>query len=156
MRILLDTNVLLRLADASAAEHTVIRSAMIALAGQSLESVATAQVLVEFWAVATRPQSANGLGWDEATTTRALNALTARFPLLVEGPGIYGRWLALVQTGVRGKRAHDARIAAVMLENSVTHILTLNEGDFAGFPAIAPVRPEAVVAGALDSLRGSS
>jgi len=46
-------------------------------------------------------------------------------------------WLALVVSAeVRGKHAHDAHFAAVMLSRDVTHILTLKTADFDGLPGI--------------------
>jgi predicted nucleic acid-binding protein len=46
---------------------------------------------------------------------------------------VFPRWLELVTAnGAHGKRAHDARLVAVMLANGVTRVLTLNAADFAG------------------------
>jgi hypothetical protein len=47
---------------------------------------------------------------------------------------------------VRGKRAHDARLAAVMLSQEVTHILTLNTADFDDLPGITAIHPSVVLA----------
>ena len=63
MNWLLDTNVLLRLADEQSPDHSVAAAAIEhLLAGEESVFIAT-QVLVEFWAVVTQPESANGLGW---------------------------------------------------------------------------------------------
>jgi predicted nucleic acid-binding protein len=89
MRWLLDTNVLLRLADAQSLEHVIALPAIERLlAGQKSVFIST-QVLVEFWAVATRPESANGLGWSTATTAEAIRALRDQFPLLNETPEVW-------------------------------------------------------------------
>ena len=80
MRWLLDTNVLLRLADAQSPEHAIAEAAIERLlAGEKSVFIST-QVLVEFWAVATRPEPANGLGWSTTTTAEAIRALRAQFP----------------------------------------------------------------------------
>jgi predicted nucleic acid-binding protein len=59
MNWLLDTNVLLRLADEQSPDHAVAEGAIeLLLAGEESVFIGT-QVLVESWAVATRPESAN-------------------------------------------------------------------------------------------------
>jgi|SRR5471030_191619 predicted nucleic acid-binding protein len=74
MSWLLDTNVLLRLADTQCPEHTVAKASIEhVIAGEESVFIST-QVLVEFWAVATRPESANGLGWSTATTAGLVKA----------------------------------------------------------------------------------
>jgi predicted nucleic acid-binding protein len=99
-------------------------------------------VLVEFWVVATRPADVNGFGWPPSKVTAAIAQLRGQFRILDEGPIAFERWLAIVEgTQVRGRRAHDARLAAVMLSHAVTHILTLNTADFHGLPGITAVHP---------------
>src|ERR1039457_3675606 len=127
MRWLLDTNVLLRLADAQSLEHVIAVAAIERLlAGQKSVFIST-QVLVEFWAVATRPESANGLGWSTATTAEAIRALRDQFPLLNETPDVLDRWLELVgHFQVAGKHTHDARLAALLLVHGVRQLFTVN------------------------------
>jgi len=60
----LDTNVLLRLADTQSPEHDVAAAALEDLIAHD-KTICTQ---VEFWAVATRPEAVNGLGWSTATT----------------------------------------------------------------------------------------
>ena len=89
------------------------------------------QVLVEFWAVATRPESANGLGWSTATTAEAVRSLRDQFPLLNETPDVLDRWFELVDHfQVAGKHTHDARLAALLLAHGVRRLLTFNMTDF--------------------------
>ena len=68
MSWLLDTNVLLRLADEQSRERSVAEEAIARLLERGIPVFISAQVLVEFWAVATRPEQVNGLGWSTATT----------------------------------------------------------------------------------------
>ena len=113
MSWLLDTNVLLRLADAQSPEHASAEATIEHLIAREESVFITTQVLVEFWAVATRPAPANGLGWSAATTAEAIRALRDQFPLLNETPDVLDRWLELVDRfQVAGKRTHDARLAA--------------------------------------------
>jgi predicted nucleic acid-binding protein len=80
--------VLLRLADAQSPEHAVAEAAIERLlAGEESVFIST-QVLVELWAAATRPESANGLGWSTATAAEAIRALRDQVPLLDEAPDV--------------------------------------------------------------------
>jgi predicted nucleic acid-binding protein len=140
--ILLDTNVVLRLADRSAPDHGLVRKAMSKLDAGGTALVLAPQILVEFWVVATRPVDVNGFGWSPAIVSDAIARVRARFRLLPEGPELFERWLELVTRGdLRGKRAHDARLAAIALVHGVRSILTLNVADFAGIEGVLPVHP---------------
>ena len=58
---------------------------------------------------------------------------------------MFDRWLSLVERdGVRGKNAHDARLAAIALVHGVPQILTLNVSDFARFAGVTAIHPAAV------------
>ena len=131
MSWLLDTNVLLRLADAQSPEHAVAEAAIEHLIASQESVFISTQVLVEFWAVATRPESANGLGWSTATTAEAIRALRDQFPLLNEASEVLDRWFELVDRfQVAGKHTHDARLAALLLVHGVRRLLTFNTTDF--------------------------
>jgi predicted nucleic acid-binding protein len=131
MSWLLDTNVLLRLADAQSPEHGVAEAAIENLITGEESVFITTQILVEFWAVATRPESANGLGWSTATTAESIRALRDQFPLLHEAPEVLDRWFELVERfQVAGKHTHDARLAALLLVHGVRRLLTFNTTDF--------------------------
>jgi len=124
MSLLSDTNVLLRLADDRSPEHSVAESAVEHLLASNMSLFISAQVLVEFWAVATRPDSANGLGWSTATAAEAIRALRDQFPLLAETPDVLDRWFELVdRCQVAGKRSHDARLAALVVAHRIQQLL---------------------------------
>lgn len=107
----------------------------------------TTQNLIEFWAVATRPAEANGLGWTPAETKARLDALTGQFHFLEDTPDVRGQWLALVFVcEIRGKKTHDARLVAVMKVHGVTHLLTFNRDDFKLFSGITLMEPHELVA----------
>jgi hypothetical protein len=100
-------------------------------------------VLVEFWAVATRPAEVNGLGWSVATTAEAIGSLQDQFPLLNETPDVLDRWFEVVRRcQVRGKRAHDARLAALLLVHGIRGLLTFNTADFPPGWGVEAVHPE--------------
>jgi predicted nucleic acid-binding protein len=59
---LLDTNILLYLANAAAPEHAAAKASVTRMLASGDRLTVAPQVLFEFWSVATRPVSANGLG----------------------------------------------------------------------------------------------
>ena len=59
---LLDTNILLRIADTSSPQHHLVLTAITNILSHGDKCVITSQVLIEFWVVATRPLDVNGLG----------------------------------------------------------------------------------------------
>jgi predicted nucleic acid-binding protein len=146
---LLDTTVLVRLANLADSFYAVADRAVVELhrAGELLHL--TAQNLIEFRNVATRPIAANGLGFSITAAEARAAQFEAAFPLLEETPDIYPVWKAIVSAaGVIGKRVHDARLVAVCHVHRVTHLLTFNTGHFAALgripPGIAIVDPTTV------------
>jgi predicted nucleic acid-binding protein len=144
-KYLLDTNVILRLSNPSDDQHELVTEAIATLLTQGNECYLTAQVLIELWVVATRPINVNGLGWSAEETRTTINQLLERFPFTEEVPQIFSTWLTLVtENQITGKRTHDVRIVAAMIESDITHILTLNPKDFSGISGITVVQPKAV------------
>jgi predicted nucleic acid-binding protein len=143
---LLDTNVSLRFLDSTDSAHPLAIGAVAGLLSRGDQPVIAPQVLVELWAVATRPKANNGLGWDLKRVQTGLQDLTARFQLLEETRQIFPAWLRLVTVcGVQGKQVHDARLAANVLAHGHQHIVTFNAGDFGRYPGIIPVHPNALL-----------
>ena len=143
---LLDTNILLRSADDKSAQHLEAQKAVARLLGQGDDCYLTPQMLIEFWAVATRPVSANGLGWNVAKTQAEIDQLLDQFPLLEDTPEVFQHWLALVISHtVMGKRVHDIRILAVMQTHAISHLLTFNVDDFPQPLGVTIVHPSGVV-----------
>ncbi len=131
MSILLDTSVLVRLANTSDPRAPVAARVVAELRRRGEYLGITSQVLIEFRAVATRPTTANGLGFTTRATDRAVTRFEAQFPLLIETAGIYYGWKSIVSAlGVVGKTVHDARLVAVCHVHAVTHLLTFNLSQF--------------------------
>lgn len=144
-RYLLDTNVVMRFCNASDVQHRLATDAISRLLAQEDECLLTAQVLVEFWVVATRPIDVNGLGWTVEQARSTIDQLRDRFPLLEETPQIFPTWLNLVANSrVVGKRTHDIRIIATMLAHGITHLLTFNPTDFAITSSITVIHPQSL------------
>ena len=145
MNVLLDTNILTRLAQHAHPMHAAARDAVAALqrAGETLRLVP--QNLYEFWVVATRPVTVNGLGFTAPQAEAELTRLEALFPPLPESPAVFAEWRRLVVAhSVLGKNAHDARLVAAMRTHGVTHLLTFNVADFSRFPGITVFDPNTV------------
>lgn len=150
MRILLDTNVLLRLDDEAHAQHDDSIAAVEWLDGAGYECDLVPQVLYEYWVVATRPANVNGLGLDVVHADLVVSEWTRFFHVLLDERGVFGRWRTLVSNHrVQGKPAHDARLVAAMQRHGVQHLLTFNKPDFARFPSIAAFTPAEVLTGAV-------
>ena len=143
---LLDTNILLRSADDASPQHVQAKEAVAMLLAKENACYLTGQVLIEFWAVATRPVVANGLGWDVLKTTAEIDRLCMQFPMLDEVPGVFLHWQTLVTShDIKGKRVHDVRLLAVMKVHGATHLLTLNPRDFPEVDGIRIVEPRTVL-----------
>jgi predicted nucleic acid-binding protein len=113
MEVLADTNVWLRLADTHALQHAEVKQCVVRLLSMRAHLFLVPQNIVEFWAVATRPIDANGLGWAAERTALEISNIRAQFVLLPENERIFDRWLEIVTLEqIKGKRMHDARLAA--------------------------------------------
>jgi predicted nucleic acid-binding protein len=144
MSILLDTNILTRLAQHTHRLHATARDAVMALQGVGKTLFIVPQNLYEFWVVATRPVAANGLGLTAAEADAELTSFETLFPLLADTHALLPEWRRLVRAhGVLGKSGHDARLVAALLTHGLTHILTFNVADFARFPGITVLDPAA-------------
>ena len=147
MRIVLDANILVRLAKSDAPQHQVADESVTALAAAGHELRTLPQSLYEFWVVATRPTDANGLGMTTGQAIRMLDHFGQSFPLLNDREELFGNWRKLVERyEVRGKPAHDARLAAAMQTHEANHLLTFNARDFTRYPHVAVLVPAAIVA----------
>lgn len=131
MACLLDTSILVWLANASDVQHPVATRAVLELHRRGEVLHITPQVLIEFRNAATRPKSANGAGLPVADAESHASAFEGKFPLLADTPDIYPAWKNLVGAlGVIGKQVHDARLVAVCHVHGVAQLLTFNVGHF--------------------------
>ena len=79
MAYLLDTNILLRIAQPNHAMHQEARKSVRALFRQKEILYIVPQILFEFWAVATRPIANNGLGLPLENVKRKLEKAESRW-----------------------------------------------------------------------------
>lgn len=137
---LADSNLLLRFAELAHPFNLIARQAIRKIRRRGGVVWACPQNLTEFWAVATRPISANGLGFSTAQAEIELAKIETLFPLLPENPAIYPEWRRLVTlVAVSGKPTHDARVMAVAVTNGISNLLTFNGSDFTRFYVLAPM-----------------
>jgi predicted nucleic acid-binding protein len=147
VNVLVDTNILNRLAEPGHRLYRDAFDAIAALRAQGHTICIVPQNVYEFWVVCTRPTSANGLGKSAAESVAELATFRRTMTLLEDTPAILPQWERLVTThAVLGKNAHDARLVAAMLVHGVTHLLTFDDQDFRRFTAVTVLRPAAVLA----------
>ena len=136
---LVDTSLLLRLANPGDALFGVAANAVKELHRQSEILHIAPQNLIEFRGSATRPVNVNGLGLSVVQAEFQAAEFKTTFTLLSETPDIYPAWEALVEAaGVTGKQVHDARLIAICQVYGITHILTFNVRHFTRIAAFAP------------------
>ena len=143
---LADTNILIRFINADDPLHELVRRAIAALMARGARLCYSQQSRREFWNVCTRPLRANGLGYTIDETRQALAEVDATFSRLQDIPAGAFEWDRLVtQHQVVGRAVHDAQLVASMLVHGVTHLLTLNDADFARYSGeITVVHPRDV------------
>src|SRR6266550_1655260 len=131
MSYLIDTNVLVRLAQQKNPDQREARRALRVLRRHPEFLGIIPQNLIEFWAVATRPAANNGLDLTVDDAARQISKLKALFTLLPDSSDVFYEWERLVlHYQVSGKQVHDARLVAAMTVHKLTHILTFNTKDF--------------------------
>ena len=149
MRVLLDTNVLTRLANPADESTRVLAETSVELiqSGGHILSLLP-QNIYEFWSVATRPTEQNGFGWSPQDVRVEVDMILEIFPLLQDARAIFPRWLELVSDyQVRGKPTHDARLVAGMLRHGVEYLITFNDRDFSRYEQIKSLHPQDIVDG---------
>ena len=142
MKILVDTNILVRINEQGHPLQDLCGQVLSRLLNEGHELFGCAQAMIEFWAVATRPTSANGLGLTCAETDAAIIKIETLLEFLPEPADVGTRWRVLANThSIVGKQAHDARLVAWMQAQSASAILTLNKQHFVRFPGVTCLSP---------------
>jgi predicted nucleic acid-binding protein len=139
MAYLVDTNILVRLANSADAKHNVAAEAMLKLHDLGEILHLTPQILIEFRNVSTRPLKDNGLGLSTVAAEADAAKFEATLPLLPDSADIFPQWESIVQSlGIIGKQVHDARLVAVCHVHGISHLLTFNVAHFAALARFAP------------------
>ena len=113
--ILVDTNVLVTLANPGDPNHATARIALRALVRAKTPLAVAAQNVAELWVVLTRPAtSPRGMGWAFSQARRYREWLLERCTVLPESDIAFANWKRLVDAHqLAGVGAHDCRLVAV-------------------------------------------
>jgi predicted nucleic acid-binding protein len=145
MSFVLDSNILLRMAQDTHPMHAAATKATTTLIRQGEIVHIIPQNLYEFWSVATRDIQYNGLGLSIPDANAEIARLRTLFSFLPDSPAIYTEWQRLVTThAVSGRDSHDTRIVAAMNVHRVSHLLTFNKADFTRYPGITVLFPSEI------------
>jgi len=125
-----DTNVLVNARILEAPDHERARASLERAFAAPAALRINRQVLREYLAVVTRPQTwAVPLSREEALTD--VERLVTAFEVLEDGPVVTDRLVSLCRhVPVGGKQIHDANIVATMLAYGERRLLTFNTDDF--------------------------
>jgi predicted nucleic acid-binding protein len=146
MRVLVDTNILLRSVQPNHPLCSQATHAVSKLIRQKDTVFFCAQNIAEFWNVATRPADRNGLGMSPAEALQEVSNIEKSLTLLPDVPAIYSAWKQIVAAHqVRGVKVYDARLAAIMSVYAVESLLTFNPVDFERFASVRAIQPSSLV-----------
>jgi len=142
MRVLLDSNILLRWVEPDEPDQVIVARSLDRLQLADADLCYTSQNLGEFWNTLTRPTNRNGYGLTPAQANRRAHAIESRISLLPDIPDVHVEWRRLLVThSISGVQGHDTRIAAAMHVHSVKRILTFNTRDFTRLTDIEAIHP---------------
>ena len=149
MSFLLDSGILLRLADEHDPQHDLVETAVGILGNQREDLYITTQNIAEFWNVATRPAVNNGLGLPPATVAGLFDdTIEPICAVLVELDTLAVEFRRLLtKYDVIGKQVHDARLVAMMVSWQINNVLTLNERNFRRYEpeGLAVISPASLI-----------
>lgn len=132
-KIFIDTNILIRATNQQAPFHKECRDILGSLWDQGAVLYMSNQVIREYIANVTRPQTYS-IALPIEDVLAQVNDFYKSFQILPDTPPLLNTLLALIRdvpTG--GKQIHDANIVATMIVNDIDTLLTLNVVDFKRF-----------------------
>ena len=126
----IDTNVIVHARIRESPDHPIARARLQRAVRDSEPLRISRQVVREYLAVVTRPQT-----WLVPLTREEALASASRllggFQVLEDGPAVTETLLALCrEVPVGGRQIHDANIVATMLTHGECRLLTFNTADF--------------------------
>lgn len=140
-RLFVDTNILVYAAVSQSPFHAEARRAIQAQQEAGVELWISRQVLREYLATLSRPQTFS-IPQPSDVLIQDVRKLQDCFSIAEDGPAATSKLLELLQAlPIGGKQIHDANIVATMLANDIRTILTHNAGDYARFAGIITVLP---------------
>jgi predicted nucleic acid-binding protein len=146
MNVLVDTNLLTRLAQPAHPRYQIAVDALKELRRRGDRVCIVPQIVYEFYVVCTRPKGENGLDLSPAEGAIEIRRLQQMYVLFPEDPEVFTEWTRLVGAHrVSGRPAHDSRLVAAMNVHGIEAILTFNRRDFARYADIILLTPDEVV-----------
>lgn len=147
MRVLVDTNILLRSAQPNHPLCYQATRALSKLLRQNDSVFFCPQNIAELWNVATRPANRNGLGFWHEEALQEVTSIEESLILLPDVPAIYAAWKRIVHDHkVQGAKVYDARLVAVMGVYAVESILSFNSADFKRYDVVTALNPASLLA----------
>ena len=145
MRVLVDTNILLRSAQPNHPLCPQATHAVSKLIRQNDAVFFCSRNITEFWNVATRSADLNGLGLSHEAVLQEVSSIEKLLTLLPDVPAIYTAWKEIVSDHkVQGVKVYDARLVAAMNVYTVEIILTFNMADFERYVSITALHPSSL------------
>jgi predicted nucleic acid-binding protein len=143
--LFVDTNILLTATDEKRSNHDMAQAMIGEAVAKGIHLAVSGQILREYLVVATRPMESNGLGLSGKDALANVEEFLRRMVVYDETEDVARRLRSLVRTcDLSGRRIHDANVAATMLMNGLSLVLTENDDDFRGLPGVVTVSlPEA-------------
>lgn len=142
MRVLVDTNILLRSVQPNHPSYSRATLAVSRLMRRNDALFFCSQNIAEFWNVATRPAERNGIGLSVEEVVGEIRNIENLIILLPDIPAVYATWKLIVEEQrVQGVKVYDARLVAFTKVYSIEGILTFNAADFSRYTNIAALHP---------------
>lgn len=139
--LFVDTNIWVHASVSGSPWHSVARSTIDLLRQNGVILAVSRQVLREYAATLTRPQSYSQPIPSSIIATH-VEQLSLALQVLEEGPAVTSMLISLLRNvPCGGKQIHDANIVATMLTHGVDQLLTHNTADFVRFAGYVAVRP---------------
>ena len=140
-KIFLDTNMLVFANIEEAPLHTFALTALQEHEQAGTEMWISRQVLREYLATLSRPQTFTPPISSEKLALQ-IRAFIVRFQIADDTASVTERLLDLIRQGpIGGKQIHDANIVATMLTYNIPNLLTSNVEDFKRFSHLITVLP---------------
>ena len=139
--VFVDTNVLVYATVQEAPLHPVARSALERMSQAGSELWISRQVLREYLAVLSRPQSFTK-PLPHPQLVSAVRQFSEQFHVADDSPSVTEHLLSLVsEFAVGGRQIHDANIVATMRAYHIDTLLTHNVDDFSRFRDLIVILP---------------
>ncbi|MBN1284252.1 MAG: type II toxin-antitoxin system VapC family toxin [Anaerolineae bacterium] len=137
--VFIDTNVLVRATLVTAPQHADALVAMERLWSEGMSIWISRQVLREYAAVLTRPQT-YAFPISPAAVAAQLRVFLTQFHVADENAQVTTNLMILLETtSLGGKQVHDANIVATMQAYGIGQLLTHNVKDFVRFSGLVNV-----------------